>query len=92
MSNETFQIKFQKMYDRRVYTATVEIIYRTDNVIRFNIRAGEKEVYMEKWLFRKSNQWKITGTNFKWGNDTKSQAMLILSIQKEIDFKLKEIP
>jgi hypothetical protein len=91
MSNENFEIQFKRDFDRTVYRARVEITDRTENVIRVTVKAGGKELQMEKWLFRKSNQWKIKRMSFEMKGNTKENAKLIMDIQNEIDFQLKKM-
>ena len=92
MNNPSFIIHFRKWYDIKTYRATVEITYHTDNLIRFTIKAGEKELYMEKLLFRKTNQWKIKSASFNLsGKNTKDSATLIINIQNAIDRQLKNM-
>jgi translation elongation factor EF-1alpha len=43
----------------------VECIYISEQVLRFKITAGQKEMMMEKVLVKKTNQWKITKMNFQ---------------------------
>ena len=69
----------------------VEITHRSENVIRFSIKAGSKEMQMEKLLFRKTNQWKITRMSFDMEGNTKTNAMLIMDIQNAIDYQLQKL-
>jgi hypothetical protein len=91
MSNESFEIRPKRFYDRTVYRATVEITNRSESVVRFTIRAGEKEIQMEKLLFRKTNQWKIKGMSFTMKGDPKVNARLIMDIQDAIDYQMKKL-
>jgi hypothetical protein len=91
MRNERFEIRFKRHYDRTVYRAIVEITARSENVIRFTIKAGEKEMQMEKLLFRKTNQWKIKGISFTMMGDAKVNARLIMDIQDAIDYQMKKL-
>lgn len=91
MSNESFEIRFRRDYDRSIYRAHVEITSRTENIIRLTLKAGNKEIQMEKWLFRKTNQWKIKRMSFEMKGNTKANAKLIMDIQNEIDFQLKKL-
>jgi hypothetical protein len=90
MDNHFFDIYFTVKKDNRRYHATVEITSRSENIIRFTIRAGAKEMKMEKYLFRKNGQWKLGSFNFTMGKNTESNAMLIFDIQKAIDEWLKK--
>jgi hypothetical protein len=90
MANPSFDIYFSVLKDNRRYHAKVEITSRSENIIRFTIRAGTKEMKMEKYLFRKTSQWKLGTFNFIMGKNIKSNAMLIFDIQNAIDAYLKK--
>jgi hypothetical protein len=90
--NLEFEILFRVMFLPKLYRAKVEITYRSENIMRFTVSAGDKELMMEKLLFRKTNQWKITKANFDVsGRNTKNSAMTILAIQNAIDAMLIKI-
>ena len=91
MSKESFEIFFRKVFDPTFYRATVEITSRSENIIRFEIKAGTKVLQMEKLLFRKSNQWKIKRMSFDIKGNSKVNAKLMMDIQKAIDFQLKKL-
>ncbi len=91
MNKDRFEIRFKRDFDRKIYRAGVEITDRTENIIRVTVRAGGKEIQMEKWLFRKTNQWKIKRMSFEMKGNTKTNAKLIMDIQNEIDFQLKKM-
>ena len=91
MNNESFEIRFKRDYDRTIYRARVEITDRSEKIIRVTVKAGGKEIQMEKWLFRKTNQWKIKRMSFEMKGNTKANARLIMDIQNEIDFQLKKL-
>jgi len=91
MSNMSFEIRFKRDFDRNNYRATVEITDRSEKIIRVIVKAGGKEIQMEKWLFRKTNQWKIKRMSFEMKGNTKANARLIMDIQNEIDFLLKKL-
>ncbi|MBL0130724.1 MAG: hypothetical protein IPP43_06060 [Chitinophagaceae bacterium] len=91
MSKESFEIVFRKDFDPTFYRATVEITSRSENIIRFEIKAGTKVLQMEKLLFRKSNQWKIKRMSFDIKGNSKVNAKLMMDIQKAIDFQLKKL-
>jgi len=91
MNNQNFEIRFKRDYDRNIYRAEVEITDRSENIIRVTVKAGTKAIEMEKWLFRKTNQWKIKRMSFEMKGNTKTNAKLILNIQNEIDLQLKKL-
>jgi hypothetical protein len=80
-----FDITFRRHQDPKLYRATVEILLHADNLLKMVVRAGGKELFMNKYLHRKGNQWKIITANFNFGSDSKRSAMMILDIQKAID-------
>lgn len=82
---KTFDIVFKRYQDPKPYRASVEIISRTANVLKVAVRAGGKQLLMEKYLFRKKNQWKVSGRDFSVGYDSKRSEMLLEEIQKKID-------
>jgi predicted GTPase len=84
----SFTITFCRDKDPKLYRATVEILHYTDNLLKVLVKAGDKELYMDKYLYRKTNQWKIARMSFNFSGDSKRNAMLILEIQKQIDAAL----
>jgi hypothetical protein len=84
----SFTITFTRDKDANLYQATVEILHHTGNLLKVLVKAGEKELYMDKYLYRKTNQWKIARMSFNFSGDSKRNAMLILEIQKQIDVAL----
>lgn len=89
MKEESFEIFFRKMHVNKNYRAHVHISSHSDNILRLTVTAGAKELLLEKYLFRKTNKWKIKGANFDiTGANTKDSAMLIMAIQDAIDKEL----
>lgn len=91
MNNDCFEIFFKKDFDRSIYRAMVEITYRSEKLVRFSIKAGTKVILMEKYLFRKNHQWKISRTSFEMQGNSKINAKLIMDIQDAIDTEYKKI-
>lgn len=87
-----FFIFFTRERDPRRYRAKVKVLFRTDNVIRYSIRAGEKEMEMEKFLYRKTNQWKVEQMNFIRQGHTRTYEKMISDIQSAIDEEMKKFP
>jgi CHAT domain-containing protein len=85
-----FTIYFSRERDPRRYRARVKVLFRTENVIRYSVRAGEKEIEMEKFLYRKSNQWKVEQMNFIRLGHTKTYEKMISDIQAAIDEEMKK--
>lgn len=81
-----FNITFKRPPKPQLYRAQVEILQQTDERIRLVVKAGGKELYMDKYPFKKSNQWHVVSLNFTLGEDTQGDAMLILEIQNAIDY------
>jgi hypothetical protein len=85
-----FTIYFRRERDPRQYRAQVKVVYRTENVVKYSIRAGEKEIEMEKYLYRKSNQWKVEQMNFIRLGHTRIYEKMISDIQAAIDEEMKK--
>jgi hypothetical protein len=81
----SFTITFTRDKDPKLYRATVDILHHTENLMKVVVKAGQKEMYMDKYLYRKTNQWKLSRMSFDFNGDSKRNAMLILEIQKQID-------
>jgi len=93
MDNETFEIRVPKWGEPKTYfRMNVEIFYRSEQVIRFKIVAGEKIMIMEKLLTKTKGQWKIKEMNFVMTGDTKVNAGSIMNIQDQIDYYLEGRP
>lgn len=87
-----FSITFKRRPKPQLYRAQVEILQQTDERIRLVVRAGGKELYMDKYPFKKHNQWEVVAINFNLGNDDpQGDAMLILDIQRAIDHELAQL-
>lgn len=86
-----FEIRFRRWYDVKIYRAIVEVTYKSENVIRFLITAGEKRMWMEKHLFKKKGQWKMTRVDFNMHGSTKDNAVMLMNIQDAIDYQLRKI-
>jgi hypothetical protein len=85
MKNETFEIIIRVYGSNTKYRMQVEVIYRSDQVVRFKVSAGERFVIMEKILVRKTNNWKMKESSFIMSGDPKNAAQAILTIQNELD-------
>jgi hypothetical protein len=80
-----FTIKFKRAGNPRLYQATVTILHHGESLLKVVVKAGGKELYMDKYLNRKKFQWKLISANFEFGDDTKGDAELILHLQNSID-------
>lgn len=90
MDNETFEIKLTQ-YEvgmKTIYRIRVEIIHRSEQLMRFRIFSGSKSMIMEKLLLKNKSQWKIKETNFKLKGDPKEIASTVLEMQDAIEFYL----
>lgn len=90
MIGDTFKIVISPFSAKHSYRMDVEITYATENVIRFKITAGKKMLEMDKQIYRKSNQWKVTRYETSNTKDPKVVAESILLIQSTIDRYLKK--
>lgn len=90
MEYKTFEIKLVKYEDgkKRAYKMQVEVIHRSEQVIRFRIFAGTKSMLMEKLLLKHKGQWKIRDMNFKMTGNPKEIAMTIMAMQDQIENNL----
>jgi hypothetical protein len=89
---EKFEIIMARWKDTRKFKMMVECIHISDQVLRFKISGGQKEMIMEKLFLKKTNQWKIVKMNFKFEGDDESIAMSILRIQEEIEYYINPPP
>ena len=92
MDNETFEITFRPYWKDAKYKMQVEIIHRSEQVIRFKITGGSKTMIMEKLLLKHKGQWKIKEMNFQLTSDPKVLAKTIMELQDEIEFYLAGRP
>ena len=94
MDNETFEIKVTQyeVGKKTIYRIQVEIIHRSEQVLRFRIFAGSKSIIMEKLLLKNKGEWKIKETNFKIKGNPKEIAQTIMEMQDAIDFYLAGSP
>ena len=93
MDNKTFEIKLVKYGGKKtIYKMQVEIIHRSEQVIRFRISAGNKTMTMEKLLLKNKGQWKIRETNFEIKGNPREIAMAVMEMQDEIEFYLAGSP
>ena len=86
MLGQKFDIIVRSWKDSSNYKMNVEVIHVSDQVLRFRIIAGSKEMIMQKILSRKKSPWKIQEMNFEFKGDTKDSAMNLMRIQDAIDF------
>jgi hypothetical protein len=84
--SEKFEITVRRWSDSQNFKMNVECTYVSDQLLRFKITAGRKEMFMEKILIKKTNPWKITKMNFKFEGDDKTIAMAIMRMQEEIEY------
>jgi len=85
---EKFEILFRRWKDQQKFRMMVECVYISDQVLRFKITGGKKEMIMEKLLLKKTNPWKIAKMNFQFEGDDETIAMSIMRIQEEIEFHI----
>jgi hypothetical protein len=85
---EKFEIVMKRWNDSRKFKMNVECIHVSEQVLRFKIAAGQKEMIMEKLLLKKTYPWKITKMNFQLEGDDKSVAISIMNIQDAIEERI----
>jgi len=86
LPGEKFEIIMSRWKDTRKFKMMVECIYASEQVLRFKITGGQKEMIMEKLLLKKTNQWKIAKMNFQFEGDDESIAKAIMDIQDRIEY------
>ena len=85
---EKFEIVIKRFNDSRKFKMNVECIYISEQVLRFKITGGQKEMIMEKLLLKKTYPWKIAKMNFQFEEDDKSVALSIMNIQDAIEERI----
>ena len=85
VQGEKFEIVVNRWKDPGKFKMNVECIYVSDQVIRFKISGGQKEMIMEKLLMKKTYPWKITKMNFQFEGNDESIAMAVMNIQDAIE-------
>jgi hypothetical protein len=85
---EKFEIVIQRWKDSKKFKMNVECIHVSEQVLRFMITGGQKEMIMEKLLLKKTNPWKVAKMNFQFEGDDESIAMAIMNIQDAIDHQI----
>ena len=82
---EKFEIVMRRWKDRKLFRMNVECIHVSDQVLRFKVTGGQKEMIIEKLVLKKTKQWKIAKMNFKFEGDDEAIAMSIMTIQDAIE-------
>lgn len=85
---EKFEIVIQRFNDLRKFKMNVECIYVSEQVLRFKITGGQREMIMEKLLLKKTYPWKIAKMNFQFDANDESAAMAIMNIQDAIELRI----
>jgi hypothetical protein len=85
---ENFEIVVKLWKDSKIFKMQVECIYISEQVLRFKITGGQKEMFMEKLLLKKTYPWKITKINFQFDGKDEAVAMAIMNIQDAIEERI----
>ena len=85
---EKFEIVVKRWKDSKKFKMSVECVYVSKQVLRFKITGGQKEMFMEKLLLKKSYPWKITKINFQLDGNDEAVAMAIMNIQDAIEERI----
>lgn len=64
MEIDSFEIRLYLIGHPKKYRIKVDVISKSDRILRFKVTGGNKSFELEKLLFRKSNQWKIRSNSF----------------------------
>lgn len=63
---DAFEIKMTPWNSSQSVTFRVTLIYESNQVERYQLKGGKKEVVFEKRLLQKSQKWKVLRTNFQF--------------------------
>lgn len=91
-AGDTFEIIVKPYGDPKRYRLNVELIYATDQLLKFKISGGNKSFEMHKLIVRKSNQWKVQpgSFNFVMNKGPHETAAGIIVIQDALDAWIKK--
>jgi len=93
MDNNLFEILLARYGDKKqMFKMQVEIIYRSEQLLRFRVFAGNKSMVMEKLQKKNKGQWKVREMNFSFTGDPKDVSRSIMDIQDQIDFYMAGRP
>jgi hypothetical protein len=87
---ESFEIFFRESPKAKTFRMQVEIIYKSEQVMRFKVSGGRRSILMEKLLTKKTRQWKIIEADIDPGKSIEKMAYSLMCIQNEIDEYLKK--
>ena len=59
MQREEFIVSLKIPYSAKNIEVSVIVTFRSNVIIKLNVTAEGKTAQMEKYLFRKANQWKV---------------------------------
>ena len=85
---EKFEIIIKRFKDSKKFKMNIECIHVSEQVLRFKITGGQKEMIMEKLLLKKTYPWKIAKMNFQFEGNDESTAMAIMNIQDAIEARI----
>jgi hypothetical protein len=88
---DSFEIIFRPHAAEGKYRMKVDVLYKSAQVIRFRVHAGEKYINMEKRLLNKSNHWKVTETNIDMvGSGIAKSTYTVFEIQERLEEYIKK--
>lgn len=83
---DSFEIIYQPFFGDGKYRMQVEVLYKSEQVVRFRVHAGEKYIMMEKHLLKKSGQWKVPESNIDFvANGIEKSTYALFEIQEKLD-------
>ncbi|TAL43558.1 MAG: hypothetical protein EPN92_10040 [Chitinophagaceae bacterium] len=83
---EKFELIFKPYRHDKKFKMQVEVIHRSEQVLRFKITGGDKYIIMEKLLFKKTGNWKISDTNTNLLSGSLEQtSYTIFELQQQLD-------
>jgi hypothetical protein len=87
--SESFEIRVRKWGSNAVYKMQVDHYYKSDRMLKFRVKGGEKTLELRRQLVGKTWKWKIGRHSFEFDSNDKVNALLILSIGEAIEDHIK---
>ena len=83
---EEFELIYTPHKARQKVRIQVEVFYRSEQVVRFRVRGGQKFIELEKRLNRRDGDWKILDSNFEFKTQSIEQSAFgIRELQLHLD-------
>ena len=83
---DNFEIIYEPFFGKGKYRMQVDVLYKSAQVVRFRVHAGEKFIILEKHLLKKSGQWKVPSSNIDFvANGIEKSTYGLFEIQEKLD-------